>query len=98
MSSNLLITPSLWTAAGWTMLHVVWVGAAIGSIAALARRLLKSARPETRYGVALVLLLALAVSPVAIFVRTFEPDLVPPVTKIRSTAEAPASLAPFTSS
>ena len=77
MNSNLLTTSPVWTAAGWTMLHLVWVGAAIGLMAALVRRLLKSARPETRYGVALVFLLALAVSPVVIFVRIFEPDSVP---------------------
>ena len=71
MSSNLLTTSPVWTAAGWTMLHVVWVGAAIGVIAAVAGRLLKSARAETRYGVALVFLLAMAVSPILIFVAAF---------------------------
>jgi len=55
-------------------LHLVWVGAAIGLAAALARRFLKPVRPEARYGVALVCLLALAISPAAIFVRVFEPD------------------------
>ena len=74
MSSTVLTTSPVWTAAGWTMLHMVWVGAAIGLMAALVRRLLRSARPETRYGVALTCLLALSVSPVLIFVRIFEPD------------------------
>ena len=74
MSSTLLTTSPVWTAAGWTMLHLVWVGAAIGLMAALVRRLLKSARPETRYGVALTCLLVLSVSPALIFVRVFEPD------------------------
>ena len=69
MSSTLLTTSPVWTAAGWTMLHLIWVGAAIGLMAALVRRLLASAPPETRYGVALMCLLALSVSPVLIFVR-----------------------------
>ena len=45
--------------------------------------LLKSARPETRYGVALTCLLALSVSPVLIFVRVFEPDSGPQVAMTR---------------
>ena len=30
MSSTFLTTSPVWTAAGWTMLHLVWVGAVIG--------------------------------------------------------------------
>ena len=47
MSSSLLTGSPAWNAAGWTMLHMVWVGAAIGlTIAALllprARQLIGS--------------------------------------------------------
>jgi beta-lactamase regulating signal transducer with metallopeptidase domain/tetratricopeptide (TPR) repeat protein len=73
MSATLLTSSPLWTAAGWTMLHLVWVGLAIGVMAALARRLLRSTRPEVRYGVALAWLMVLSVSPAVIFVRVFEP-------------------------
>ena len=41
MSSTLLTASPVWTAAGWTMLHLVWVGAAIGLMAALLRRALE---------------------------------------------------------
>jgi beta-lactamase regulating signal transducer with metallopeptidase domain len=98
MSSNLLTTSPGWTAASWTMLHVIWIGAAIGLLAALVRRLLKSARPETRYGVALVFLLALAVAPVVIFLRILEPVPEPPVTMVHSASDTSASVALYTSS
>jgi len=84
VSPTYLTTAPMWTAAGWTMLHMVWVGAAIGLVAALARRLLKPVRPEARYGVALVCLLGLSVSPAAIFVRVFEPDSGPGIAIVRA--------------
>jgi beta-lactamase regulating signal transducer with metallopeptidase domain len=73
MSSTSLTSSPVWTAAGWTMLHVVWVGAAIGLMAALVPRLLISARPEMRYGAALSCLAMLAVSPVLIYIWVYEP-------------------------
>ncbi|MFI5456411.1 MAG: M56 family metallopeptidase [Isosphaerales bacterium] len=84
MNPTDLTTSPVWTAAGWTMLHLVWVGAAIGLAAALARRLLKTARPEARYGVALACLFSLSVSPAAIFVRVFEADSGPEVAIVRA--------------
>jgi hypothetical protein len=72
MSPTMLTNSPVWTTAGWTMLHLLWVGVVIGLVAALARRLLRPIRPEARYGVALLCLLALAISPAAIFVRVFE--------------------------
>jgi len=98
MTSTLLITSPVWTAAGWTMLHVVWIGAAIGVFAALLRRLLKSARAETRYGVALVCLLVLSVTPVMTFVWIVEPNSPAPETTLHSTTKVSASLASFTGS
>ncbi len=83
MSPTSLTTSPVWTATGWTMLHLVWVGAALGLLAACARWLLKTARPEARYSVALVCFLALAISPVFIFVKVFEPDAQPHTPRIR---------------
>jgi beta-lactamase regulating signal transducer with metallopeptidase domain len=77
MSLTVLTSSPLWTTAGWTMLHLLWVGLVIGLVAALARRLFKPARPEVRYGVALGCLLMLAISPAAIFVRVLERDTEP---------------------
>ena len=37
-----------WLAAGWTMLHLTWLGAVVGLFAALSRRCLQPARPELR--------------------------------------------------
>ena len=66
-----------WTAAGWTMLHLLWVGTTIGLAAASVRRLARSARPEVRYALALLGLGSLAIAPVMIFAWVFEPARVP---------------------
>ena len=58
------------------MLHLLWVGAVLGLLAAVSRRLLKSAGPETRHAAALVWLLLLRRSPVVIFLFVFEPRVI----------------------
>ncbi|WP_435009096.1 M56 family metallopeptidase [Tundrisphaera lichenicola] len=70
-----MLTPSstVWMASGWTMIHLVWVGTLIGLMAAIARLTLRSARPEIRYAVALVALMLLIASPVALFAILYEP-------------------------
>jgi beta-lactamase regulating signal transducer with metallopeptidase domain len=98
MSFNLLITSPVWTAVGWTMLHVIWVGAAIGVVAALVRGLFYRARSQTRYSVALAFLLALSISPAAIFVAIFQPDSGSRAALIRPTAHASARSASLTNS
>lgn len=56
----------LWQIAGWTMLHYVWVGAALGAAALLVRQTLRHAPAGVRYLVALATLFLLSVAPVAI--------------------------------
>ena len=73
MSFTELTGSPVWTAAGWTMLHLVWVGAAVGVLAALSRRLFRSAGPDVRHTAALVWLVVLAGSPAVIFLGVFEP-------------------------
>jgi beta-lactamase regulating signal transducer with metallopeptidase domain len=93
-----------WSALGWTMIHLSWVGLAIGLALAIARRLLKSATPETRYAVALAGLLALAGSPVAIFARIYGFERpyaqasVEPSSRSDSTARTPTLDRPWPSS
>jgi hypothetical protein len=67
MNASALTASPAWSAAGWTMLHLLWVGAILGLLAAMVRGLTRSARPEVRYGLALVCLGALTFAPVAIF-------------------------------
>ncbi|WP_406694243.1 M56 family metallopeptidase [Singulisphaera sp. Ch08] len=74
MTSHSIVTSPIWTAAGWTMLHLVWVGAAGGLVLALLRRLLRPVRPEVRHGVAVACLLALAASPYVLFAWLYQPD------------------------
>ncbi|HZW35036.1 MAG TPA: M56 family metallopeptidase [Isosphaeraceae bacterium] len=73
MNPTSMTASPVWTAAGWTMLHLWWVGATLGLAAAISRRLARSARSETRYALALVCLGSLAIAAVVIFVWVFEP-------------------------
>lgn len=61
-----MIGSRLWQIAGWTMLHYLWVGAALGAVALLLRPALRSATANARYLFALGSLLLLSISPVAI--------------------------------
>ena len=55
-----------WLTAGWTMLHFLWIGGALGLAAAAGRLVLRRAAPEVRYGFALLCLASMAVAPAAI--------------------------------
>jgi len=66
MTIDALTASRLWLVAGWTMLHFFWAGGLIGLAAALFRRALRRARPEVRYGVAILGLATMAVAPVMI--------------------------------
>jgi beta-lactamase regulating signal transducer with metallopeptidase domain/tetratricopeptide (TPR) repeat protein len=55
-----------WLTAGWTMLHFLWVGGALGLAAAAGRLALRRAEPEVRYGFAVLGLASMAAAPAAI--------------------------------
>ncbi len=57
---------TLWQLVGWTMLHFLWVGGAIGILAAIARRAIRSASPEVRHAAAVLSLALLVLAPGAI--------------------------------
>ncbi|HUW85181.1 MAG TPA: carboxypeptidase regulatory-like domain-containing protein [Phycisphaerae bacterium] len=71
MGAGLMESP-YWIAAGWTMLHFLWVGCVIGLLAAILRRLVRSASPNVRYFTALICLAVLAASPAVIAAWVFE--------------------------
>lgn len=73
MNTPLWTTSPVWTAAGWTMLHLAWIGAPAGLLAALGRRGLRSSRPETRYAFALGCLALFTLLPVPIFAWVYDP-------------------------
>jgi len=56
----------LWLTAGWVMLHFLWVGTAVGLVAAAGRWLLAN-RPQRQYAFALACFAAVTCSPVVIF-------------------------------
>lgn len=60
-----LIDSPVWRMAGWTMLHFLWVGSAIGVVAAAGRFVLRAASPSARYAFALACLVALCAAPIA---------------------------------
>jgi hypothetical protein len=59
-------TERVWLIVGWTMLHYLWVGAALGLGAWLARRIAERLVAPVRYAAALSCLALLAFAPVAI--------------------------------
>jgi len=69
MTGLWLTESEVWTCAGWTMAHCLWVGALLGAAAVASRWCIKSARPNVRYVVALAWLTALAVAPLLVGIR-----------------------------
>ena len=63
-----------WLAIGRTMIQTAWAGLLVGLAMGIARRLLRTAGPETRYAVALAGLIVLAALPVVLFLRLYEPE------------------------
>ncbi len=59
----------LWRLAGWTMLHYVWVGLAIGAVAMLVRIALRRTSPLVRYSAQLMMFALLAFAPLVIAAR-----------------------------
>ena len=55
-----------WSAVGWTMLHFLWVGTALGLMMAIGRRALRLRSPDAQYVYAVVCLAILAVTPIGI--------------------------------
>ncbi len=68
MTITALMESRLWLTTGRTMLHFLWVGGALGLVAAVGRRALRAAPPEVRYGFALSCLAAVTLAPVVVAV------------------------------
>jgi beta-lactamase regulating signal transducer with metallopeptidase domain len=75
MTNPTLMGSPLWVAAGWTMVHFYWIGAALGLAGLMGRRALRAARPEARYALALTVLAVMAVVPAATFAWLYEPSI-----------------------
>jgi len=69
MTGPWLTESEVWTCAGWTMAHYLWVGALLGLAALASGWCIKSARPKVRYVVALGWLTMLAISPLMVGMR-----------------------------
>ncbi len=73
------------------MLHLVWIGAVVGLVAALLRRLLRSARPEVRHGLAVACLMSLAATPVILFALLYRLDAAVESAPVEKNRTAPAA-------
>src|SRR6266480_3709194 len=71
---RIMASPAWWRA-GWTMVHYLWLGAALGGMAWGTRMMLGRADARVRYAVAMLWLMALAVTPVGIAVRLASNDV-----------------------
>jgi beta-lactamase regulating signal transducer with metallopeptidase domain/predicted nucleic acid-binding Zn-ribbon protein len=83
------VVPSL----GWALLDFLWQGAAIGAAAALVLYALRDARPQARYAVACIALLACALLPLASVWNGLAPAGAPTVASFAE--QAVASPAPL---
>src|SRR3954466_151692 len=63
---------NLWSLAGWTMVHFLWLGTLVAMLAFACRWLLRRASANTRYAIALSSLAILAALPVAIALAVHE--------------------------
>jgi beta-lactamase regulating signal transducer with metallopeptidase domain len=60
---------------GLALLHFIWQGALIGLLAAVALNVLRNARPQARYAVACLAMLACVLMPLATLLFMLAPDL-----------------------
>ncbi|WP_165223037.1 M56 family metallopeptidase [Aquisphaera insulae] len=73
MTSTLSMTSPAWTAAGWTMVHLCWIGAIIGAGLVAVRRLLGVTSPELRHAAAVAGLALWMAAPFAVFAWLYRP-------------------------
>ena len=66
-----MIDPKVWWAAGWAMVHFLWLGVAIGLVALALRHGARRASPQQRYALALATLCALCVAPLLAFAAVY---------------------------
>ncbi|WP_165069107.1 M56 family metallopeptidase [Paludisphaera rhizosphaerae] len=93
---NINTSSAVWTALGWTFLHVGWIGVIVGLAASLVRRSLRRAPAEVRHAAALVSLLSLAASPFIAFAVVYEPahaPISPPTATITQPDSSPQARA-----
>jgi len=92
----------LWLAAGWTMLHFLWLGTAIGLAAWLVRRVLRPLGPRVCYFALMVMLFGMAAGAVRLYAWTlwrtpapisiaFDIPVASPVTAEQPAASTPAA-------
>ncbi|MEX2285565.1 MAG: M56 family metallopeptidase [Planctomycetaceae bacterium] len=92
-----LLDARLWSIAGWTMLHAVWVGLLIGAASAVVRRCVQPASANVRYAIAVACFAILAASPlpIALYVyRTHSPAEFEPLTSETPAADLTDSAEP----
>jgi beta-lactamase regulating signal transducer with metallopeptidase domain/tetratricopeptide (TPR) repeat protein len=74
MTTQSIIPSAAWSAAGWTMVHLTWVGVVLGTLGAVLRRLLGKSSPEVRYGLSVAVLAMMSAAPIILFTWLYEPS------------------------
>ncbi len=59
------LASDLWSLAGWTMVHFLWLGTIVAAVAFAGRLILRNAAPTTRYTFALMCLALITATPLA---------------------------------
>jgi beta-lactamase regulating signal transducer with metallopeptidase domain/multidrug resistance efflux pump len=94
MTASSLMESPFWLTAGWVMLHFLWVGCAIGLVAAIGRWLLVSTSANRRYAFALACFAVLTMAPAVIATYLLQHQPPPASTAARSAAFLSASAEP----
>lgn len=68
-----LLDSALLSTLGWTLVHFLWQGAAVGLLYALLRHWLRNKSPVARYNLAMLTLLTLALLPIFTFIHLYQP-------------------------
>ena len=78
-----------WAAAGWTMLHFLWLGTLLALLLAALRPFLRHLQADLRYLIHLAFFALLTLLPAGIFFYTL--DRTPPFAQVIVTADTPAA-------
>lgn len=70
-SFAILLHSTVLSTLGWTLIHFLWQGAAVGVLYAIPRRLLRTKSPVARYNLAMLALISLTIFPIITFIHLF---------------------------
>ena len=88
-----LVHSRAWLLLGWSMIHFLWLGAAVLVAAGILRLLLRRAPPNARYTLAVATLMILVASPALVAIRLAPRSLIDTESMSLEVSSAPVNLA-----